>query len=208
MEYKSVEHLKNFPSSEVANKGYYSSISSQDTNLDSSVEVIAEEGSDEFLNYVNNHGLLDDRGIVVLSSMYHYFYTKEDLQNVKSVIDLKQLNQEKDLKAFIRNIFDILPSRCKFVGRFVDNESDSPKNELSASNVFHTLGTDELIDNGIGSKIPILNRVIDFIDARTNRYLTKRSVNQLLENNGFGVIDITEINGTTYFCSQKVQLYM
>jgi hypothetical protein len=47
--------------------------------------------------------------------------------------------------------------------------------------------------------------IYDFMDSRTNnRNMTSRSVSLLLESNGMKIIDLTEINGITFFCAQKV----
>jgi len=45
--------------------------------------------------------------------------------------------------------------------------------------------------------------VYDLIDSRTNRYMTEKSVRFLLEDTGLKILDITEFNGLTYFCTQK-----
>ena len=42
------------------------------------------------------------------------------------------------------------------------------------------------------------------MDLRTNRYLTRRSVTALLRECGLMVAGMTELNGTTYFYTQKI----
>jgi hypothetical protein len=42
-----------------------------------------------------------------------------------------------------------------------------------------------------------------FIDSRTNRYLTRRSVTSLLKESGLELVGMTEINGLTYFHTRK-----
>ena len=41
------------------------------------------------------------------------------------------------------------------------------------------------------------------IDFRTNRYLTRRAVTNLLKESGLELVGMTEINGLTYFHAQK-----
>jgi hypothetical protein len=41
------------------------------------------------------------------------------------------------------------------------------------------------------------------MDSKTDRYLTRRNVLILLEKQGFIVLDMTELNGLTYFHAQK-----
>jgi hypothetical protein len=42
------------------------------------------------------------------------------------------------------------------------------------------------------------------IDSRTDKYLSGKNVTSSLEDLGFKVLDMTELNGLTYFCAQKV----
>jgi len=44
------------------------------------------------------------------------------------------------------------------------------------------------------------------IDSKTNKYMSERSVSLLLEDNGFKVFDMTELNGLTYFLAQKTRV--
>jgi hypothetical protein len=64
---------------------------------------------------------------------------------------------------------------------------------------------EEVFENGIESRIPFINRMYSIIDFRTNRYLTKRTVSRLLEECGLQVVSMTELNGLTYFCTEKIQ---
>jgi hypothetical protein len=41
------------------------------------------------------------------------------------------------------------------------------------------------------------------MDTRTNRYMTKNTVTLYLEEAEMKVLDMTEINGLTFFCAQK-----
>ena len=61
------------------------------------------------------------------------------------------------------------------------------------------------IENGIISKFPFLNMLISLLDSKTNKYLSKRSVSLLLSDHGFKVMDMSEIDGLTYFCAQKIK---
>ena len=45
----------------------------------------------------------------------------------------------------------------------------------------------------------------NIMDSRTNKNLTKKTVTLLLEDTGLKVIDMSDINGFTFFCSQKIK---
>jgi hypothetical protein len=62
------------------------------------------------------------------------------------------------------------------------------------------------IENGIVSKVPFINMLFSILDSKTNTYLSESSVTFLLEDFGFKVIDMTLIDGFTYFHSQKVRI--
>jgi hypothetical protein len=48
-----------------------------------------------------------------------------------------------------------------------------------------------------------LNVLYGVIDAKTNRFMSEKSVRLLLEETEFKILDLTEFNGLTYFCAQK-----
>jgi hypothetical protein len=61
----------------------------------------------------------------------------------------------------------------------------------------------EAYENGIESRIPFINRMYSFIDSKTNRYLTKRAVTNLLKEVGLELVGMTDLNGLTYFHTRK-----
>ncbi len=168
-------------------------------------EKIRAEGCEDFVSYIEWLGLGKDPNLVVLSSMHHYYYDAEEMKNVKSVINLKELNHIKDLKSFLHSIFHILPQKSYFVGSFVDNKKNSGfelRNSLSS----HKNKTNsEAVENGILSRIPFLNMLFSLLDSRTNNYLSRKSASLLIESYGFKILDMTEINNLTYLCAQRIK---
>jgi hypothetical protein len=65
-----------------------------------------------------------------------------------------------------------------------DEQGSAPKTETSTLNSF-------------------LNILYGLIDSKTNKSLSKKNVGFMLEDTGFKIVDITEFNGLTYFCTQK-----
>ena len=82
------------------------------------VDNLITEGGEDFYNYVNRIGLAKDPNLIVLSSRHSYFYDTEELNNAKTVINLKELNQIKQIK----NLLHFLPTSCNFIGCFVNNK--------------------------------------------------------------------------------------
>jgi hypothetical protein len=166
-------------------------------------EILASEGNESFRHYIEWLGLSRDPKLVVLSSRHHYYYDAEEMAGVRTVVSLKELNHIKDINSFLNSMFLILPPRCYLIGCFVDNKKQ---------NVFSfrkkTAGSEESVrseaeKNGIVSRIPFLNTLFTILDAKANKYLSGKIVTQLLTNNGFEVLDMTEMEGLTYFCAQN-----
>jgi hypothetical protein len=50
----------------------------------------------------------------------------------------------------------------------------------------------------------LFSRLANFLDSRTDQIMDRNEVSELLKRNGFKTIDMKEMNGLTYFYSQKV----
>ena len=143
--------------------------------------------------------------MVVLSSLHHYYYDAEEMINVKQLSILKELNQIKQLKDFLHSMFYILPPNCNFIGCFVNNKKQSGFTLSTNPSDFYYKRNSDAIENGIVSSSPFLNKIYNMIDSKTNKYMSERSVSLLLQENGFKIIDMTEIDGLTYFCAQSLR---
>jgi hypothetical protein len=168
------------------------------------LETLALEGWDNLLSYLKWIGLDKDPKLVVLSSAHHYYYDIEDMKNVKTVVNLKGLNQIKKVEGFLHSIFNVLQQRSNFIGYFLDNERTNYYEAENYSSLLNIKVTSDTIDNGLISRIPFFNRLNSIMDSKTNNHLSKMYVSRLLEKSGFKIMDITELNGLTYFHSRKV----
>ena len=168
-------------------------------------EILTAEGCENFVNYIEWLGLAKDSDLVVLSSQHHYYYDAEEMKNVKTVINLKELNQIKQINSFLHSIFHILPQKSNFIGCFVDNKKQNGFVLRNNSSDYHSKRNSDAIENGIVSRIPFLNMIFSMMDSKTNKYMSGTSVTFLLEAHGFKVLDMTELDGIIYFCAQKVR---
>jgi hypothetical protein len=181
--------------------------SSQTNVIDKSPvqKKLAEEGDENFYNYLQWLGLANEPDFLVLPSSHHYYFEIEELKDVKAVVSMKPLNYIKQIKAFLHTIYHILPQKSYFIGSFIENQNQirflsgvQKPQDQSSGRVTH-------IEDGITSRIPFLKMMYNIMDSRTNRYLTKRTAALLLEDAGLKVLDMTELNGLTYYCVQKVK---
>jgi hypothetical protein len=159
---------------------------SMDENQNNPVfENLLAEGGENFFHYINWLGLSKDPNMMILSSIHHYYYDFNDLKGVTTIINLKKLNQINHIDTFMTNVFHVLPPKAKFVGCFIDN-----KIRRGLSMPFYRSSR-------------FLNRLINIVDPKTDRFMTRKDVIKLLESHEFKIVDMTEINNITFFCAEN-----
>jgi hypothetical protein len=150
------------------------------------VNMIAEDG-ENFFRYLKALGLSRENNLVVLSSRYHYYYDENEMKSVKTLVNLRKLNMIKYLDEFLFTLVQVLPPDTKFLGCFTDCKAS----ETTRASFLHPL--------------KLLRRTINILDSNGERTMNKASVSEILESYGFKIINMTEMDGITYFCSQNVK---
>jgi len=168
-------------------------------------KVLTVEDSENFARYLEHLHIDKESNQIVLSSSHHYYYDAEEMSNVRTVINLKELNQIKQLKDFLHTVFYMVPAGCNFIGCFVNTKKQGGSMLTTNPGDFYYKRNHNDIENGIASSSPLLNMLYNMIDSKTNKYMSPRSVSLLLRDHGFKVIDMTEIDGLTYFCAQSMR---
>jgi len=82
------------------------SLSVKSTDLvvaDEAVDNLITEGGEDFYNYVKSIGLAKDPDLIVLSSRHGYYYDVHEMKNVRTVINLKELNKIKQIKSLFKS---------------------------------------------------------------------------------------------------------
>lgn len=151
--------------------------------LNPALENIRSEAGDDFLQYLEWLQLEDEPNLLTLSSSHHYYYDDDDLKNIKILINLKPLNSIKQLERFLQTVVRLLPHNSNFIGYFKNTDQNRSVYSLAQFSIF-------------------FQGIINYIDLKTDNSLTKREVSRLLEKHKLNVVDITDINGMTYFCSK------
>ncbi|TFH50165.1 MAG: hypothetical protein E4G92_00555 [Bacteroidia bacterium] len=103
-------------------------------------------------------------------------------------------------------IYALLPFNSYFIGCFVDNKIRNGFSDKYRNFPQQTQYRKDAYENGIESRIPFISRMYSFLDFRTNMYLTAKSVTRLFDESGLHLVEMTDINGLTYFCTRKVKL--
>jgi hypothetical protein len=145
---------------------------------------LTEEVDENFLNYLNIHGLADEDNLLVLSSKLHYYYDYEELKDVTTLINLKKLNLIKHLDDFLQTLYNGLSPKTNFIGCFADWK----------------------VQKGVSVISRYYRKFINFLDARRDIEINNKDFSKLLESHGFKIIDMTEINGLTYFRTQNFRM--
>jgi len=177
--------------------------SSGESRLSHLFDELTAEVRHDLMSYLEGMGLVNDPAILVIPSSKHFFYDAEDIKGVKTIVNLKQLNYVREIRDFLRKISELLPQDSSFVGCFIDNKSQNGFSDKYSNLPKNLSEKAEAYENGIESRIPFINRMYSFIDLKTNRYLTKRTVTNLLEESTLQLIGMTELNGLTYFHARK-----
>ena len=161
------------------------------------------EGHEDLYNYLDWLGLVKKHDLLILAASHHYYFEIEDLKNIKTVVTLKKLNNIESPREFLKEIYNVLPHKCHFIGSFTDNRKQNIFTPVKRSaDESDAPGSDS--EQVTGRWNSFLNVLYGIIDAKANRYMSERIVKLLLEETGLKILDITEFNGLTYFCTQKV----
>jgi hypothetical protein len=118
------------------------------------INELTSEVDENFINYLNWHGLADEPNLLVLSSRFHYY---------------------------LHTVNNVLSPKTNFIGCFSDRKTQK----------------------GVSITSRIYKRFINFLDSRIDIEIDKKDILRLFESHGFKVIDMTEINGLTYFRTQN-----
>ncbi len=157
------------------------------TNLSPALTNMIAEGGISFFSYLNGLGLSKEPNLMVLSSLHHYYYDESELRSVRTLVNIKKLNLVKRPDAFLNTLYRILPQDANFIGCFTDR-----KNLKGYGSPFFQPSR-------------LLNKVINVLDSRTDHSMDRDDIIELLAVHGFKIIDMTEIEGVTYFYAKPAQ---
>jgi hypothetical protein len=174
------------------------------SNTNNAIDMLFEEGGERFFNYVTSLGVLKEPDLIVLTSKHHYYYDPEEMKNIKTIINIKELNHIKPIMPFLHSCLDFLPEKSNFIGCFIDFEklNGYESRNLSDSDTERMNTEDQ--EYGVVSRFQFINIIYSLIDSKTDRHMSKKSVSLLLQEYGFKVMDMTAYHNFTYFHSQKI----
>jgi hypothetical protein len=156
---------------------------SEDQGFNSLSNRLTAEGGKNIFLYLKSFSLIDKPDLLILSPTSHYYYEENDFKNVRTIVNLIKLNTISNLDTFLTTLTRVLPPNVNFIGCFSDSKPLM----------------------GIGFLSELSTRFNNLLDLRTERIMDKKDVSKLLGKYGFKVIDMTEMNGLTYFYSHNIR---
>lgn len=172
----------------------------------SSQDTLIKEGGSAFLDYVNKLGLARrEQDIIILSFRQHFYFDAEEIRKARVIVNLTELNRIDRVTEFFRSCYRVMPLDGNLLGRFVDNNETGRYKMTQGSSSFTEGDSFDDIENAIFSPVPFINRLYSLMDSRTNAWMSKSSVSTMLHDYGFKVIDMTVVDGLTYFHAEKTR---
>lgn len=149
---------------------------------DASSGLTAEDGN-YFFHYLKKLNLTNDPHLLILPPNNHYYFDENELDGVRTIVNLKNLNLIKDLDSFLFTLSSILTPGVNFVGYFSYNKLTFKPDVLFS-------GLSALFTN--------------LLDSKTDHNMNRKEMSDRLQKFGFRVADMTDLNGHIYFYSQHV----
>ena len=144
-------------------------------------QSVNEDGK-EFFNYITMLNLKNGQTLIVLPSAQYYYYDHEELRKVKMLVQVKELNKLSDINKFFTNLNNVISDNTKLIGCFKDN------------NIFKDI---------IFQRNDFVNWLVNKMNVKPNHFLSQRKVIKLFQKYNLKIVDISVIEGLTYFCVRK-----
>lgn len=151
------------------------------TNFDEVSYDLSTEVNTNFSTYLKMMNLNNDRNILILSPVNHYYYNFDEIRSVRTLVHTKELNKVRDVHKFLSDVSRILSMRSTFVGCFEDNMIRKTTTQIDK----------------------ILFWFSHFTETNGRTYLSRKIMLKMFLKYGFTIIDLTEMGGLTYFCIKR-----
>lgn len=166
---------------------------------------IVEEAGLEVYSYLEKFKLTESENILFLPLVRHYIYNSEDLKKVDCIVNFKLLNRTSHIRHFLFTMNRLLPLEGQFVGCFLDYKKQKQRILKTKHSL---LGYVFLMSYGFVNRfiprVPVIKQMQHILNGGKVKCLAKSEAKTLLEKNGFKAVNMTEIDGLTYFIARKI----
>jgi len=169
-------------------------------------EDLINEAGEELFNFLDSRGITVNTNIILLSSFRHYLYESEELKHVKTIVNLRPINNIRFVRYCLNALNRILPIGGTFIGCYIDSGINKNRKANSRSIVKNNdlLLLDSFENKGTIIK-PFYNWFYKIINSNYLKFLSRNKVVTILEKGGFLITETVLINGITYFISKKIK---
>ena len=171
------------------------------------IDAITEEAGAEVCSYINEHYDLSNTSSVLFASSKQYSYELLDFDNLRVIINLKKINQTKNINEFLRSINKLLPDSGLYIG-CVESYADR-KTRISQNSKFKTTAkikifVDSILNHFI-PRVPFIKNIYKFITK--GKFFTISLAETLGRSVycGFNIIEYKRINNLSYFVVMKTK---
>ena len=168
-------------------------------------EIIEEVGKEVF-DYLEKFKITRNQNILFLSYTRHYLYDSEQLKQVGTLLNFKPINRIPHLWYYFFTMNRILPMNGYFIGSYVDYQTQRERMINSKHSLLgHLFLYVYRFVNRVVPRIPVVKKLQLLFNSSKIKCMTRIEATALLEKSGFQMLDMTEIEGLTFFISQKIQ---
>jgi hypothetical protein len=166
---------------------------------------IKEEAGQEVYSYLEKFKLTESENILFLPMVRHYLYNSEELKKVDCIVNFKLLNSVPHIRYFLVTMNRLLPLEGQFVGCFLDyNKQKQRIMKTKHSFLGYAFLMSYVFVNRIIPRIPVMKQMQHVLNSGKVKCLAKDEAKSLLDKHGFKIVNMTEIDGLTYFIVRKV----
>jgi hypothetical protein len=143
----------------------------------------ADEGLD-FSDYLSGLGLLGESEMLVLSMRQNWYFDYADLRYLRILVILKKLDLIKHAESLLQSIFRVLNPEAYFIGCFTCDLSSGGNhlNSYPSHSIYH--------------------KVDNLLEPKAFHHININYFPEIIEAQGFKIVNMTEIKGLVYFTSQ------
>jgi len=144
-------------------------------------KTLTKENQLDFFKYITQLNLVSQKKEALVLSSFFY-YDENEIEDIKIIINLKELNRIPKMDEFF-DMIKAIPNNDIFCGCFIDNKPNAK------------------YSNKYTKFFDLLVSLKDYPSDK--RILGKKDVHGIFEAHGFKVLNMEEIKGVTYFYAKK-----
>lgn len=167
-------------------------------------EALTNQVNEEVVKFISEQVDVTGNKILFLSSGYSE--KKIDLDNLRTIVDLKKLNHRKDINSYFRSMNEKLPDAGIFIGCAESYTERKKRVQFASSKLLNAvLWATDFIVNRVFPKMPITKNIYHFFSRGKYHVMSKAEILGRLSYAGFEIIDHKTIDNLLYYSSIKTK---